>query len=189
MLFFLAVLALAQEVVPTAPSEAPPPPRPVEAAPPPLPIPSVPPGDLSTAPPLPEGPLLPVARSDRGETFLVVDRAARSGDVADFWTYEAFAPPVEVGPGVLAVQGLAHHDVDCAAKTDQTVASAGYDETGAPVVALAASAAAPLTPGGPYVLIADAVCRGVPLPKSGQLTGHAAALAEARRPETGPPAQ
>ena len=182
MLIALAILVLAQEVVPTAPSEAPPPPRPVEAAPAPPPIASVPLGDLSTAPPLPEGALLPVARSDKGETFLVVDRAARGGDMADFWTFEAFSPPVEVSPGVLAVQGLAHHDVDCVARTDRTVASAGYDESGAPVVALAASAPTPLTSGSAYALVADAVCRGAAFPKSGQITGHAAALAEARQP-------
>jgi len=182
MLIALAILVLAQEVVPTAPSEAPPPPRPVEAAPAPPPIASVPLGDLSTAPPLPEGALLPVARSDKGETFLVVDRAARGGDMADFWTFEAFSPPVEVSPGVLAVQGLAHHDVDCVSKTDRTVASAGYDEAGDPVVALAASAPAPLTSDSAYALIADAVCRGAAFPTSGQITGHAAALAEARQP-------
>jgi len=179
----LAALILAQEVVPTAPSEAPPAPRPaaVAAAPPP----STPPGDLSTVPPLPEGPLLAVAKSDKGETFLVVGRAARDGDTADFWTYEVFAPPVEISPGVLAVQGLAHHEANCAAKTDQTVASAGYDESGTPVVALAASAQAPISAGSAYGMIADVVCRGVPLPKASQIQGHAAALAQARQPAGG----
>jgi len=181
----LAVLILAQEVVPTAPSEVPPPPPPAVRAAPVAPPPSTPPGDLSAVPPLPEGPLLAVARSDRGETFLVVGRAARDGETADFWTYEVFAPPVEISPGVLAVQGLAHHEADCAAKTDRTVASAGYDESGAPVVALAASAQAPIAPGSAYSLIADVVCRGVPLPKASQIQGHAAALAQARQPAGG----
>jgi hypothetical protein len=176
----LAAIVLAQEVVPTAPSEAPPPPRPVEAAPA---LPSATPGDLSTAPPLPEGALLPVARDAHGETFLVTSRAARSGDAADFWTYEAFVPPVTVSLGVQAVQGLTHHTVDCPAKTDQIVASAGYDETGAPVVALAAGPAEPLVAGSAYAMIATKLCAGVPIPTEGTLTGHAAALAEARAPQ------
>jgi hypothetical protein len=163
--------------VPTAPSEAPPPPRPAEAAPQ---LPSATPGDLSTAPPLPEGALLPVARDEHGETFLVTSRAARSGEVADFWTYEAFIPPVTVSLGVLAVQGLTHHAVDCPAKTDQIIASAGYDEAGEPVVALAASSAEPLVDGSAYARIAEKICAGVPIPTTGTLAGHAAALADAR---------
>jgi hypothetical protein len=184
VIVLLAALALLQEVVPTAPSEVPPPPRPAPVAPPPpppAPIPSVPPGDLSTSPPLPDGPLLPVARDDKGETFLVVDRTGKAGDVADFWTFEAFDPPVEISPGVTAVQGLAHHQVDCLARTDQTVASAGYDEAGTPVVALAASEASPINPGSAYQMIADVVCRGDVLPPTGRLPGHAAALAQARQ--------
>jgi hypothetical protein len=121
-----------------------------------------------------------VARDDHGETFLVADRAAKSGDDADFWTYEAFTPPVAVRLGVQAVQGVTHHTVDCPAKTDQVVASVGYDESGTPVVALAAGPAEPLVEGSPYARIATKVCAGVAMPKEGALTGHAAALAEAR---------
>ncbi|MGA2952519.1 MAG: hypothetical protein ABSD80_09830 [Caulobacteraceae bacterium] len=165
--------------MPTAPSETPPAPRPAEAE---SQIPAATPGDLSTAPPLPEGPLLPVARDEHGETFLVTSRAAKSGDVADFWTYEAFIPAVTVGLGVQAVQGLIHHAVDCPSKTDQVVASAGYDETGAPVVALAAAPAEPLVEGSAYARIAVKVCAGVPIPTTGTLAGHTAALAEARQP-------
>ena len=181
MLIALAALALMQETVPTALSDLPPPP-PAASAMPPTPTPSVPPGDLSTSPPLPQGPLLPVARSETGETFLVVDRAAKAGDIADFWTFEVFSPAIEIRPGVAAVQGIAHHEVNCDAKTDQTVASAGYDESGTPVVALAASPAAPLVAASANGLIADAICRGAPWPKSGELQGHAAALAQARTP-------
>ncbi|MGH7023872.1 MAG: hypothetical protein ACREEB_09810 [Caulobacteraceae bacterium] len=186
MLAVLAALVLAQEIVPTAPSEVapPPPPPPPVSAPAPA-APSIPPGDLSTSPPLPDGPLAPVARSDKGETFLVVDRASLTGTVADFWTYEAFIPPIEIRPGVTAVQGLAHHQVDCLARTDQTVAQAGYDEAGDPVVALAAGPPAPMTAGSAYSLIADAVCHAVKLPKADQMQGHAAALAAARAPDAG----
>lgn len=178
MLAAIVALVLAQEVVPTAPSEvaAPPP----AAASPPAATSVVPPGDLSTAPPLPEGPLMAVAKSERGETFLVVDRAARSGDVADFWTYEAFVPPIEIRPGAQVVQGLAHHQVECAANTDQTVATAGYDETGEAIVALAAGPAEPIVPGSAYDLIAGKLCKGAAMPKTGETSGHAAALAAAR---------
>ena len=126
-----------------------------------------------------------MARSDKGETFLVVDRTSLAGEVADFWTFEAFVPPVEIRPGVLVVQGLAHHQVDCVARTDQTVAQAGYDEAGNPIVALAASPPAPMPGGSAYSLIANVVCRGAAAPKSGALQGHAAALAEAREPHGG----
>jgi hypothetical protein len=178
VLAVLAAFVLAQETVPTAPSETAPPPRPAEAGPP---LSTATPGDLSTAPPLPEGALLPVARDEHGETFLVASRAGKSGDVADFWTYEAFVPPVTVTLGVQAVQGLIHHAVDCPSKTDQIVASAGYDESGAPVVALAASPSEPLVDGSAYARIATKVCAGVPIPTTDALTGHAAALAEARQ--------
>jgi hypothetical protein len=124
--------------------------------------------------------LLPVARDDHGETFLVTGRAAKSGDAADFWTFEAFVPPIAVRLGVQAVQGVTHHTVDCPSKTDQIVASAGYDETGTPVVALAAGQPEPLVTGSPYAMIATKVCAGVPIPSQGTLAGHAAALAEAR---------
>lgn len=177
MLALIAVLALAPEIVPTAPSDAPP------AAPPAVSSfssdPAVPPGDLSAAPPLPNGPLLAVAREAHGETFLVTDRAAVAGLTADFWTYEAFTQPVEIKPGVQVVQGLAHHQVDCAARTDRTLASAGYGEDGAAVIALAASPAAPLAAGSAYDLIAGKLCARTTIP-TGDIQGHAAALAAAR---------
>jgi hypothetical protein len=184
MLSALVALLLAQEVVPTAPSEAAPPPPPPSAAAAAQPG-SATPGDLTTAPPLPEGPLMPVARNERGETFLVVDRADKAGDVADFWTFEAFVPPIDVRPGAAVVQGLAHHQVSCSENTDRTVASAGYDEAGAAIVALAASPAAPLAGESAYGMIAHVLCRGVALPKSGLTRGHAAALAAARQPSGG----
>src|SRR5512135_1087602 len=118
MLVALMALALAggQESVPTAlPETAPAPPASAPAAPtaPATAAPGVPPGDLSAAPPLPTGQLLAVSRDEKGETFLVLDRAARVGLQADFWTYEAFTPPITVRPGAQVVQGLAHHEVDC----------------------------------------------------------------------------
>ena len=183
LLAALAAIVLAQEVVPTAPSELAPPPPPPSAAPPPTappPLTGAPPGDLSAVPPLPNGPLLAVARSDKGETFLVVNRVSKTGDVADFWTYEAFIPAVEVSPGVNVVQGLARHQVNCVNNTDQTVASAGYDDSGVAVVALAASPANPLADGSVYRLVANVVCKGAELPKEGQIQGHDAALAAAR---------
>jgi hypothetical protein len=173
----LFALALAQEALPTAPSETPPP---QPATPAPGTSPAVPPGDLTTAPPLPTGPLLTVARDARGETFLVRDRAALTGITADFWTYEAFTPPIEVRPGAKVVQGLAHHEVDCAARTDRTVASAGYDEDGVAIVALAASPSAPLAAGSAYDLIAGKLCSGAALPTAGDVLGYKAALAAAR---------
>jgi hypothetical protein len=182
----LAAIVLAQEAVPTAPSEtAPPPPAPIQAVAPPSasttpPLTGAPPGDLSAAPPLPEGPLLAVARSNQGETFLVVNRASKTGDMADFWTFEAFIPAVQIESGVEVVQGLARHQVDCVNNTDRTFASAGYDESGTAVVALAASAAKPLIEGSVYRLVANVVCKGVELPKDAQIIGHAAALAAAR---------
>jgi hypothetical protein len=121
-----------------------------------------------------------VAKSDSGETFLVADTASKTGDVADFWTFEAFTPPVRVKEGVFVVQGLTHHQVDCAKQTDQSVASAGYDEGGLAVVALAAAPAAPLAPGGAYALIAGVLCRGTVPPKTDAVAGHEAALAAAR---------
>ncbi|HEY2480983.1 MAG TPA: hypothetical protein VGI30_02140, partial [Caulobacteraceae bacterium] len=117
--------------------------------------------------------------------FLVVDRADKTGDVADFWTFEAFVPPIDVRPGAAVVQGLAHHQVNCSENTDQTVASAGYDEAGAAIVALAASPPAPLAGESAYGMIAHVLCRGLDLPKSGQTRGHAAALAAARQPSGG----
>lgn len=173
----LAALALAQETVPTAPSETPPSPPP--AASPEPPTESAPAGDLSAVPPLPTGALAPVARDDAGETFLVVDRARKAGDMADFWTFEVFIPPIQIRPGEAAAQGLAHHQVDCQARTDQTIASAGYDDVGTPVVALAASPATPLTPSSAYALIADRICGGLETPKADAVQGHAAALASA----------
>jgi hypothetical protein len=177
MLALFVALLLTPEAVPTAPSEIAPPLPPAAAAVTPS---SVPPGDLSAAPPLPEGALMPVARSDRGETFLVVDRVDKTGDVADFWTFEAFVPPIDVRPGATVVQGLAHHQVNCSDSTDRTVASAGYDEAGAAVVALAAGPATPLVGESPYGMIAHVLCRGLALPKAGETRGHAAALAAAR---------
>jgi hypothetical protein len=123
---------------------------------------------------------MPVARSDKGETFLVVNTAAKTGDVADFWTYEAFVPAVDIRPDASVVQGLAHHQVNCAGATDQTLASAGYDESGVAIVALAAGAAAPLASDSAYALIAKALCKSQTLPTAGQTQGHAAALATAR---------
>jgi len=184
MLTALVALLLAQEIVPTAPSEIAPPPPPPAAASVAAPA-STPPGDLSAAPPLPEGPLMPVARNDRGETFLVVDRVDKTGDVADFWTFEAFVPPIDVRPGAAVVQGLAHHQVSCSENTDRTVASAGYDEAGAAIVALAAGPATPLAGESAYGMIAQVLCRGVALPKAGVTRGHAAALAAARQPTGG----
>jgi hypothetical protein len=182
MLIAVFALLLAQEAVPTAPSEIAPAPRAV----PPVAAPaSTPPGDLSTAPPLPEGPLMPVARNERGETFLVIDRASKDGDIADFWTFEAFVPPIDVRPGAAVVQGLAHHQVNCSDNTDQTVASAGYNEEGAAIVALAASPPTPLVGQSAYDMIAHVLCSGLALPKSGETRGHAAALAVARHPSGG----
>jgi hypothetical protein len=177
-----AAIVLAQEPMVTAP----PVPRP-SAAPAPTPAPQIPPasavpGDLSTAPPLPNGPLAPVAKDESGETFLVVDRASRVGGSADFWAYEVFTPPIRIRDGVFVVQGLAHHLVDCDTLTDQRMASAGYDEAGAPVVALAAGPPAPVTPGGAYDLISKALCKGRIPPRAGAAMGHTAALAEARAP-------
>jgi hypothetical protein len=180
MLAAIVALILAQEVVPTAPSEALPPTAPAGAASAVTPT-LVPPGDLSSAPPLPDGPMMPVARDDKGETFLVVDRTDKTGDVADFWTYEAFVPPIQIRPGASVVQGLAHHQVNCANSTDQTVASAGYDESGVAIVALAASPTAPLVADSPYGMIARVLCKAQALPKAGETQGHAAALAAARR--------
>jgi len=180
MLAAIAALVLAQEIVPTAPSQAHPPAPPGAASPLVAPG-AIPPGDLSSAPPLPDGPMMPVARDDRGETFLVVDRTGKTGDVADFWTYEAFIPAVQIRPGASVVQGLAHHQVNCADSTDQTLASAGYDESGVAIVALAASPTAPLVSDSPYGMIARVVCKGVALPNAGETLGHAAALAAARR--------
>ncbi|HEY1415466.1 MAG TPA: surface-adhesin E family protein [Caulobacteraceae bacterium] len=175
MIAALAALFLAQETVPTAPSEAPPllPPAASTAEPPED---SAPVGDLSAVPPLPTGLLAPVGRDDAGETYLVVDRAQKAGDIADFWTFEVFIPPIQIRPGEAAAQGLSHHQVDCQARTDQTIASAGYDEAGTAIVALAAAPAEPLTAGSAYALIADRVCNGDKSPMTGQLTGHAAAV-------------
>jgi hypothetical protein len=176
----LAAIVLAQEAVTTAP-RAPLPSQQVAPV-----QPSATPGDLSAAPPLPDGPLLAVAKSASGETFLVADTAAKVGDSADFWTYEAFIPAVQIKEGVLVVQGLTHHQADCTQKTDQAVASAGYDEGGTAVVALAAGPAAPLAPGGAYALIAAVLCQGTQPPRTDAIAGHAAALAAAR--ETQAPA-
>ena len=186
LLAALAAIVLAQEVVPTAPSEvAPPVPQsapPAGPPPPPAagPLTGAPPGNLDAVPPLPTGPLLPVARSDRGETFLVVDRTSKTGDVADFWTFDVFAPAIEVGKGAYATQGLARHQIDCVKRTDQSVASAGYDEDGAAIVALAAGPPIPLADGGVFALIAKVVCTGEALPTDGRVQGHDAAVAAAR---------
>jgi hypothetical protein len=177
MIVLLAAIVLAQEAVTTAPPLPSPPPQTAPAPPGPA---GPPPGDLSTAPPLPEGPLLAVAKSDNGETFLVADTASKTGDVADFWTFEAFTPPVRIKEGVFVVQGLTHHQVDCAKQTDQSVASAGYDEGGLAVVALAAAPVQPLAPGGAYALIAGVLCKGAIPPRTDAIAGHAAALASAR---------
>ncbi len=172
----LAALALAQETVPTAPSEAPPPPPAAVAEPP---AEAAPDGDLSAVPPLPTGVLAPVGRDDAGETYLVVDHAQKAGDMADFWTFEVFIPPIQIRAGKAAIQGLSHHQVDCQARTDQAIASAGYDEAGTPIVALAAAPAQPLTAGSAYALIADRLCHGDQTALAGQVTGHAAAMAAA----------
>lgn len=179
----LAAIVLAQEVVPTAPSEVEPPARPPAAQTAPIspgPFTGAPPGDISAVPPLPTGPLLPVARSDQGETFLVVDRTSKTGDVADYWTFDVFAPSIEVRKGVYAIQGIARHQLDCARRTDQSVASAGFDQDGTPVVALAAGPPIPLVDGDIHALIAKVVCADAALPTEGRLQGHAAALAAAR---------
>lgn len=181
MLAVIVALILAQEVVPTAPSEALPPPPPAGAASSAVAPTRAPPGDLSSAPPLPDGPMMPVARDDKGETFLVVDRTDKTGDVAEFWTYEAFVPAIQIRPGASVVQGLAHHQVNCSNNTDQTLASAGYDESGVAIVALAASPVAPLVADSPYGMIARVLCKGLALPKAGETQGHAAALTAARQ--------
>ncbi|HEY1447782.1 MAG TPA: hypothetical protein VGF33_04555 [Caulobacteraceae bacterium] len=185
MLVTIVALVLAQEIVPTAPTEIAPPPPPLAAGapatPPAAPPAPVPPGDLSAAPPLPEGPLMPVARSEKGETFLVVNSAAKTGDVADFWTYEAFVPAIDIRPDAAVVQGLAHHQVNCASATDQTLASAGYDEGGVAIVALAAGPAASLVPDSAYALVAKVLCKSQALPTADATQGHAAALAAARQ--------
>jgi len=179
MLAAVFALVLAQEIVPTAPSEALPPTPSARAASHSV-APATPPGDLSSAPPLPEGRMMPVARDDKGETFLVVDRTDKTGDVADFWTYEAFVPSIQIRPGASVVQGLAHHQINCSNSTDQTLASAGYDESGGAIVALAASPTAPLVQDSAYGMIARVLCKGVALPTGGETLGHAAALTAAR---------
>ena len=173
----LAALALLQETVPTAPSDVPP--APPTAASPEAPAEAPPEGDLSAVPPLPTGALAPVGRDDAGETFLVIDHAQKAGDIADFWTFEVFIPSIQIRPGRAAAQGLSHHQVDCHARTDQTLASAGYDEVGTPIVALAATSAQPLADGSAYALIADRLCSGADIPRADQVMGHAAAVASA----------
>jgi hypothetical protein len=175
----LAALALAQETVPTAPSEAPPT-QPPAATSPEAPAEPPPPGDLDAVPPLPTGLLAPVGRDDAGETYLVIDRAGKDGDVADFWSYEVFIPPIQIRPGVAAAQGLSRHQVDCRARTDQTVASAGYDDAGEPVVALAAGPRTLLAAGSVYGLIADRICGGITTSPADAVHGHAAAMAQAK---------
>jgi hypothetical protein len=185
MLAAIVAIVLAQEIVPTAPSQAHPPARSSGASASAVPPTFSPPGDLSSAPPLPDGPMMPVAKDDKGETFLVVDRVGKSGDVADFWTFEAFVPPIQIRPGASVVQGLAHHQVNCSNSTDQTLASAGYDESGVAIVALAASPVASLVADSPYGMIARVLCKGKALPKAGETHGHAAALTAARQPSGG----
>jgi hypothetical protein len=183
----LAALALLQETVPTAPSDtAPPPPA---AATPEPPTDSPPDGDLSAVPPLPTGALAPVGRDDAGETYLVVDRAEKTGGMADYWTFEVFIPPIQLHSGKAVIQGLSHHQADCQVKTDQTIASAGYDEAGSAIVALAAAPAQPLSPGSAYALIADRVCNGDQSPMAGKVMGHAAAVAAATSTLQAPAAQ
>lgn len=177
MIAALAALALLQETVPTAPSEMAPTPPAAAAAEPPGDSP--PDGDLSAVPPLPTGALAPVGRDDAGETYLVVDRAQKASGVADYWTFEVFIPPIQLSEGKAVVQGLSHHQADCQARTDQTIASAGYDDAGSAIVALAAAPAQPMTAGSAYALIADRICNGDQSPMTGKVMGHAAALAAA----------
>lgn len=184
----LAALALLQESVPTAPSETAPPPTSAAATPePPADLP--PEGDLSAVPPLPTGALAPVGRDDAGETYLVVDHAQKSGGMADYWTFEVFIPPIQLHSGKAVIQGLSHHQADCQARTDQTIASAGYDEAGSAIVALAAAPAEPLAAGSAYALIADRICSGDQSPMTGKVMGHAAAVTAATSTLQTPAAQ
>jgi hypothetical protein len=183
----LVVLALLQETVPTAPSDTAP--TTAVAPSPEPPADSPPEGDLSAVPPLPTGILAPVGRDDAGETYLVADRAQKTGNIADYWTFEVFIPPIQLRSGRAVIQGLSHHQADCQARTDQTIASAGYDEVGAPIVALAAAPAEPLSAGSAYTLIVDRLCSGDQSPMNGKVSGHAAAVAAATSTLQTPAAQ
>jgi hypothetical protein len=137
-------------------------------------------GAAAAAPPLPEGPLLAVAAGGGGETFLLTDTPTKRADLADFWTYETFVPPLPISEGRVVVQGLTHHLVDCEQSTDERLSSYAYDEAGAVLVSLGEKAAAPMDKGGPYALVAKVLCRGDKLPDADAVRGHGAALAQAR---------
>jgi hypothetical protein len=143
-------------------------------------------GAAASAPPLPEGPLLAVAAGDNGETFLLTDTTTKRGDLADFWTFETFVPPLPISEGKAVVQGLTHHLVDCDQSTDERLSSYAYDEAGTVLVSLGQKPAAPLDKAGPYALVAKVLCRGGKLADADAVHGHLAALAQARA--GGPPA-
>jgi hypothetical protein len=135
---------------------------------------------LAKAPPLPDGRLLAVATQDLGATFLLLDQAFKANGQADVWTFEVFDPAMALGENRYVVQGVSHHQIDCAAHTDHRLASIGYDEAGTALVAVDAAPATPLETGGAYSLIAKVVCDAVEPNVSQVVLGHAAALAAAR---------
>ena len=158
----LAVILGLMMLTPTARSATPPPP------------------DLSQAPPLPGGRLLGVANGDASATFLVLDNALKSAGIADVWVFEAFVPPIEIGPAKTVAQGLTHAQIDCAKRTQTRLRSIGYDEVGKPLVMVLSGPTVALEAGGAYDLISDMLCRGLEPPVDNVLLGHEAALTAAR---------
>jgi hypothetical protein len=138
------------------------------------------PPDLSQAPPLPEGRLLGVANGDASATFLVLDNAFKTAGIADVWVFEAFVPPIEIGPAKTVEQGLTHEQIDCAKRTQTRLQSIGYDDTGKAVVIVLRGPTVALEAGGAYDLISDMLCRGLEPPVDNVLLGHQAALTAAR---------
>ena len=144
--------------------------------------------DLAQAPPLPGGRLLGVASGDTSASFLVLDNVFKKDGVADVWVFEAFAPPIEIGPGREVVQGLTHAQIDCAKRTQTRIQSVGYNDVGQPMVMVLRGQTVALELGGAYDLISDMLCRGLEPPVDNVLLGHEAALTAAKlilKPDAG----
>jgi hypothetical protein len=129
---------------------------------------------------LPEGRLTVVSVREGSAAFLDTEHSSRTGDVADVWTYIVTDPPWPTR-GKLAVQQMEHISVDCRRSTLHDLGAKAFDEAGEMVIWTPALPPRAIVPHSLYDLISQVMCKGLELPSSNTVQGHAAALQMARR--------
>lgn len=130
----------------------------------------------ASPPALPESELQLIAGNSRGASFLVLDGVVRSGDLIDFWFYNASASPTVSLSGKSIVQMLEHNRIDCRKRTVTTLFSGGYDPEGGLVVSLPEDSPGEIRPGAVHDFFAQVLCDGVKIPDSNKVRGYRGAM-------------